>query len=214
MHPAPKLLLALTLLAFSTCLAAAQSSNARLTLISTRAFCQTGDAVLVTEFIAQGTGSGSFVSRGLGPSLIGVSDPLQDPIMTLFNARGDELDFNNNWKQNPDRQELIDSGLAPPSPREAAIIDTLAPGIYTAVEQGANHGEGVAVAEVFDLADGGLKISAIGTRAFISTGADVMISWDHRCRQRSAPALDPRARPIIGRCRADRRVARSNAGTT
>jgi hypothetical protein len=65
MHPAQRLLLAFTLFATSTCLATAQSTDARLLLISTRAFCKTGDAVLVTEFIAQGTDSGSFVSRGL-----------------------------------------------------------------------------------------------------------------------------------------------------
>ena len=176
MHPAQKLLLAFILLAISTCLAAAQSTDVRLAFISTRAFCQTGDAVLVNEFIAQGTGSGSFVSRGLGPSLIGVLDALQNPIITLFNARGDQIDFNNNWKQNPDRQEIIDVGLAPGSPREAAIIDTLGSGIYTTVEQGANHSEGVALTEIFDLTDGALKISAIGTRAFVSTGSNVMVS--------------------------------------
>jgi hypothetical protein len=176
MHPAPKLLLALTLFAISTCLAAAQSTNARLANISTRALCQTGDAVLVTEFIAQGTGSESFVSRGLGPSLVGVPDALQDPTIALLNARGHQLDFNNNWMQNPDRQEIIDLGLAPPFRREAAIIDTLAPGIYTAVERGANHSVGDGLIEVFDLFDGGLELSAVGTRAFISTGDNVMLS--------------------------------------
>jgi hypothetical protein len=176
MHPAPKLLLTLTLFSLSTCLATAQSSNARLANISTRALCQTGDAVLVTEFITQGTGSESFVSRGLGPSLVNVPNALQDPIITLFNARGDHLDFNNNWMQNPDKQEIIDTGLAPNFRREAAIIDTLAPGVYTAVEQGAKHSVGDGLIEIFDLLDGGLELSAVGTRAFISTGDDVMIS--------------------------------------
>ena len=178
MHPAPKLLLALILLAISTCLAAAQSTNARLANISTRALCQTGDAVLVTEFIVQGTGSESFVSRGIGPSLFdfGVPDALRDPMITLFNARGNQLDFNNNWMQNPDRQEIMDSGLAPGFRREAAIIDTLEPGIYTIVEQGKNQSEGDALTEIYDLFAGGLKISAAGTRAFISTGENIMIS--------------------------------------
>jgi hypothetical protein len=127
--------------------------------------------VLVTEFIVQGTGSESFVSRGLGPSLVDVPDALQDPTITLLNARGHQLDFNNNWMQNPDKQEIMDSGLAPVFRREAAIIDTLEPGIYTIVEQGKNQSEGDALTEIFDLFDGGLKISAAGTRAFISTGA-------------------------------------------
>jgi hypothetical protein len=35
---------------------------------------------------------------------------------------------------------------------------------------------GLALTEIFDLFDGGLKISAAGTRAFISTGDNVMIS--------------------------------------
>ena len=176
MHPAPKLLLSLILLAISTCLAAAQSTNARLANISTRALCQTGDAVLVTEFIVQGTGSELFVSRGIGPSLVGVPDALRDPMITLFNARGNQLDFNNNWMQNPDRQEIMDSGLAPGFRREAAIIDTLEPGIYTIVEQGKNQSEGDALTEIYDLFAGGLKISAAGTRAFISTGENIMIS--------------------------------------
>jgi hypothetical protein len=136
MHRGPKVLLALALLAVSTCLAAAQSLDARLANISTRALCQTGGAVLVTEFIAQGTGSESFVSRGLGPTLVDMPDALQDPTIALLNARGHQLDFNNNWMRNPDRQEIIDLGLAPTFPREAAIVDTLARGIYTIVEQG------------------------------------------------------------------------------
>ncbi len=178
MHPVPKLLSTLALLILSACLGTAQSSNARLGNISTLARCRTGDAVLVTEFIAQGTANGSLVSRGIGPSLVhsGVPDPLRDPIIALFNARGDQLDFNNNWMQNPDKQEIIDVGLAPASPREAAIVDTLGPGIYTTVERGANHGEGVALTEIYDLSDGSSELSAVGTRAFVSTGSDVIIS--------------------------------------
>ena len=71
-------------------------------------------------------------------------------------------------------RKLSISDLAPGFPREAAIIDTLGPGIYTVVERGANHSEG-RLDGIYDLFDG-LELSAVGTRAFVSTGDDVMLS--------------------------------------
>ena len=169
--------------------------------------------MLVTEFIAQGSGTETIVSRGLGPSLVGVPNPLQDPTITLLNIRGQQLDFNNNWMQNPDRQQIIDVGLAPSDLREAAIIDSLAPGTYTTVEQGVNHSQGIALTEVFDLADGGLQLSAVGTRGLVSTADDVMINEIIITGTDPLPLSDPRARAIIGRFRPDQRAARPNART-
>ena len=169
------ILLTSVLLAGSSWLANAQTT--RLANLSTRGFCETRDAVLVDEFVIQGTGTETLVMRGLGPSLsgAGVPDALKDPTVFLFDARGRTLDANNDWMDNPDKDQIIASGLAPTDPHESAIIDTLAPGLYTFVEQGVRRTQGVALPEVFDLFDGGLQLSAAGTRGFVSTGDNVMI---------------------------------------
>jgi hypothetical protein len=132
----------------------------------------------VNEFILQGAGTETVLLRGLGPSLsdLGVPDTLQDPTAALLNARGQIFDANDNWMDNPDKDEIVATGLAPTDPRESAMIDTLRPGSYTFVEQGTHRGQGVALPEIYDLFDGSLQLSAVGTRGFVSTGDNVMIS--------------------------------------
>jgi hypothetical protein len=166
---------ALAILIFSTGIAAGQSTG-RLANISSRIFCQTRDAVIVTEFIAYGRGRETFALRALGPSLPIVPEPLQDPTLRLLNARGAKLDYNDNWMDSPDKDELIALGLAPADDLESAVIDTLERGIYTSVVQGTQHGEGTAVSEVFDLLDGDLQLSAVGARGFVGAGDDELIS--------------------------------------
>lgn len=165
----------LAILVLSAGVAAGQSTG-RFANISTRIFCQTRDAVIVTEFIAYGRGTETFALRALGPSLPLVPNPLQDPTLRLLDARGDRLDYNDNWMDSPDKDEIIALGLAPPDDLESAMIDTLRPGIYTSVVQGSHHGEGTALSEVFDLLDGDLQLSAVGARGFVGVGDDEMIS--------------------------------------
>ncbi len=174
MRPTRLFPIALLVFAFSTGFAHGQ--DARLANLSSRGYCQTGNAVLVNEFVVQGRGSGSFVTRCVGPSLPGVSDALQDPTATLLNARGQILDANNDWMQNPDKDEISATGLAPKDPREPAMIDTLAAGVYTLVAQGVSRSQGSALPEIYDLSNGTVQISAMGTRGFVSTGDHVLLS--------------------------------------
>jgi hypothetical protein len=176
MHNTQRFLLTFALLVCSSWLAGAQTG--RLANLSTRAFCKTGEAVLVNEFVVQGTGTETLLMRGIGPSLanFGVPGALKDPTVLLFDARGHTLDANNDWMDNPDKDEIIATGIPPTDPRESAIIDTLRPGLYTFVEQGVRRTQGVALPEIYDLLNGGLQLSAVGTRAFVSTGDNVMIS--------------------------------------
>ena len=56
------------------------------------------------------------------------------------------------------------------------MIVTLAPGAYTAILQGANHGTGVGLIEVYDLdPGGGSQLANLSTRGFVQTGANVLI---------------------------------------
>jgi hypothetical protein len=122
--------------------------------ISTRGFVDTGDDVMIAGFIAGSSsgGSGLALIRGLGPSLgvAGISDPLSDPVLELHNANGTLLASNDNWRTTQQSQ-IEATGLAPADDAEAAILISLAPGAYTAIESGANGDTGVGLIEVYNL---------------------------------------------------------------
>ena len=54
---------------------------------------------------------------------------------------------------------------------------TLNPGAYTAIVKGKNNTSGVGLIEVYDLNQGGAsKLANLSTRAFVSTGSDIVIA--------------------------------------
>jgi hypothetical protein len=116
-------------------------SVSELANISTRGIVSTGDNVLIAGTIIQGTKTLRVVIRALGPSL-SVPGKLRDPSLELLNANGAVLETNDNWGDSPDKQAIIDTGLAPKDPLESAVIQTLpVPGDnsrnYTAIVRGA-----------------------------------------------------------------------------
>jgi hypothetical protein len=131
----------------------APDSNSRLANISTRGFVQTGDNVLIAGFIlGNGTASERVIIRAIGPSLTGVANVLAAPTLALHDSNGTLLMFDDNWKDTQ-QAEIQATGLAPTNNLESAIVATLAPGNYTAIVAGRNGGIGVALAEVYDLAE-------------------------------------------------------------
>ena len=129
--------------------------------ISTRAFVQTGDNVMIGGFIVQGTGTKRVIIRAIGPELgqFGVPDPLQDPTLELHDGTGALIASNDNWQTtiiggiitHDQVQDIMNSGFAPGDPRESAIIADLPVGNYTAIVRGVNGTMGVALVEVYDL---------------------------------------------------------------
>jgi hypothetical protein len=121
---------------------------AELTNVSTRGFVGTGSAVIIAGFISNG--STQVVVRGLGPTLaqFGISQPLADPVLALFDGNGNLVSTNNNWKDT--QQAAIQaSGLAPPNELEAAILAPVATGNYTAILSGNGGGTGIGLVEVY-----------------------------------------------------------------
>jgi hypothetical protein len=150
----------------------------KLVNISTRAFVQTGDNIIIGGLIVSGTGPKKVVLRAIGPSLSnsGIANPLQDPVLELHDAAGGVLATNNNWGDASNKQAIIDSGLAPGDNLESAILVDLNPGGYTAVIRGSNNGTGVAVVEAYDVApSASSKFGNISTRAFAQTAENVII---------------------------------------
>ena len=159
--------------------------------ISTRAFVQTGDNVMIGGFIVPGPYYKTVVVRAIGPELsqYGVPNPLGNPRLELHDATGALIASNDNWMTTViggiitiDQVDWIRrSGHAPTDPRESAIIATLPPGNYTAIVRGVNNTVGVALVEVYDndllypYFQNTSVLGNISTRSFVQTSDDVMI---------------------------------------
>jgi hypothetical protein len=128
--------------------------DSKLANLSTRAFVDTGDNIVIAGFVLGGSsGNDRAVLRGIGPSLtaFGVANALSDPTLELRDNNGALLASNTDWQDNPGQAaELTAAGLAPTNPLESAIAITLPPGPYTALLAGRNNGTGVGVVEVYD----------------------------------------------------------------
>jgi len=147
--------------------------------ISARLNVLTGDNVGIGGFIITGPGQKKVLLRGIGPSLSnsGVPNVMQDPVLELHDHTGAVIAFNNDW-QDSQKTEIQNTGLAPGNLKEAAMVQTLSPGAYTAIVKGNGNTDntGVALVEVYDIDPGSSSIlTNISTRGFAGTGDNVMI---------------------------------------
>ncbi|MDQ2918712.1 MAG: DUF1800 family protein, partial [Verrucomicrobiota bacterium] len=131
--------------------------------------------VLISGFIINGTASKKLLLRALGPSLP-VAGTLSDPTLELHDASGKLIASNDNWRTTQ-QTDLIASGFAPANDSEAALITTLAPGIYTVIAKGVNNTSGVGLLEIYDFdpADAPSRLTNLSTRGNVLTGDNVMI---------------------------------------
>ena len=142
------------------------TSRAQLGNISTRAFVQTGDNVMIGGFIVQGTTPKRVIIRVIGPELgappYNIPNPLADPTLELHNGTGALIASNNDWQTtiiggiitHNQVQDILNSGHTPGDARESVIIADLPAGNYTAIVRGVNNITGVALVEVYDLSSG------------------------------------------------------------
>ena len=154
----------------------APGTPGRLVNISTRMQVGTGNEVLIGGFIIQGDVFKTVILRAIGPSLSnsGLTGALQDPQMELYDSTGALLDSNDNWQQSLDSGEIIDTGLAPTDPREAAIVARLAPGNYTAIISGVNNTTGIGLVESYTLDTNASHAANISTRGRVGVGNEVL----------------------------------------
>jgi hypothetical protein len=97
-------------------------------------------------------------------------------VLELHDSSGKIIAQNDNWQSSPNRQAIIDSGLAPTNDSESAIVMTLEPGLYTAIVRGANGGTGIGLVEIYDLDQTvDSKLANISTRGFVAIDEKVMI---------------------------------------
>ncbi|MEY2489987.1 MAG: hypothetical protein QOC70_1929 [Verrucomicrobiota bacterium] len=143
--------------------------------ISTRALVETDDNVLIGGFIVSGGSSKRVLLRAPGPT-VSVPGALMDTKLELYDGAGHLLTANDNWPDAPNKQEIVDSGLAPNDAREAAILTQLPSGGATAIVRGANGATGVALVEVYDIDSAApAKLANISTRGIVRPGNNLMI---------------------------------------
>jgi hypothetical protein len=122
--------------------------------ISTRGTVLTGDDIVIGGFIVRDFSrrnqSQQILVLGLGPT-VPVSGALQDPTLELRNAQGALLASNDDWGGSPEAGQIQATTLAPQSPKESAILRTLAPGPYTALLRGAGNTTGIGRVEIYNM---------------------------------------------------------------
>src|SRR5205814_9977623 len=147
----------------ATSVAIPNANASRLGNISTRAFVQTGDNVMIGGFIVQGTGAKTVILRAIGPELsappFNIPNALANPTLELHDGNGRLIARNDNWQTtiiggivtNSQVSAIQSSGHAPTQASESAVIANLVPDNYTAIVRGVSNTTGVALVEVYDL---------------------------------------------------------------
>ncbi len=158
-------------------------SDARIINLSARAVVQTGPNILIAGFVVSGAGQKSILVRGIGPTLaaFGVSDPLEAPVLTLFNSSGDAIATNSAWGGGATLTSAMARVGAFPLPAgslDAALLEPVPVGAYTAQVSGSGSSTGIALAELYD-ADIGTptaRLINISARANVQTGGNILIA--------------------------------------
>jgi len=153
-------------------------SNRRLSNLSTRVnLAAENDESLVVGFVIAGADPLRVLIRAVGPTLggFGVSQPLENPNITLFDADQTQIATNEFWDNHASvlRGAFIEFGAFPleANSRDAALLVTLDPGVYTArVSRPATTG-GTVLLELYDTSGGASSSSLANLSARMRTGS-------------------------------------------
>ena len=136
------------------------AATPRLINVSARARVGTGDGVLIAGFVVEGTASRTVLIRAVGPTLAtyGVGGVLVDPQLELtqaINGATVGVATNDNWAGDAQITSVSTTvgafALSGAASKDAAIMVTLPPGIYSAKASGVGNTTGVALIEVYEV---------------------------------------------------------------
>jgi hypothetical protein len=131
-------------------------SDGALRNLSTRGQVGTGGNVLITGFVVGGSTPKQVLIRAIGPALtpLGVSGAIADPQLQVFNGAGAAIPgaSNDNWNAaDAAAMNAVGAFALPVGSKDAALIITLAPGLYTTQVSGVGGSTGIALIEFYDL---------------------------------------------------------------
>ena len=127
--------------------------------ISTRGRVGNGNAVMLPGIVV-GEQPRRLLIRGVGPELatsfgFAASTVLPDPVLTLKDASGGTLATNDDWSDGEDAAGMADVAqrvgafALTEGGRDASLLITVGPGVYTAQVEDANDLEGIAIVEIY-----------------------------------------------------------------
>jgi len=127
--------------------------------ISTRGFVGAGGDVQIAGLSINGSVPKRVLIRGVGPGLsrFGVTGVLADPHLRLFNAAGQSFATNDDWAAAPNAADIqavaaqVRAFSLAADGKDAVLLVSLAPGIYTVHLSGVDGGTGVGLIEVYDV---------------------------------------------------------------
>ncbi len=128
---------------------------ARFTALSARSQVGTGENIIIAGFVVTGNAPKTLLIRGIGPTLAnyGVNGVLADPKVELY-AGNAKIYENDNWGGTTALSDAFTATQAFPLPansKDAALLVTLQPGLYTAQVSGVGGTTGVALVEVYEM---------------------------------------------------------------
>jgi hypothetical protein len=132
----------------------ATATPAEVVNISARTQVGTGDNILILGFVITGNTPKTLLIRGVGPTMIpqGVADALADPQLYLFKG-GELIGTNDNWGGTTALKTAATNvgagALVADNSKDAAMLVTLAPGVYSAQVSGVASTTGVGLVEIF-----------------------------------------------------------------
>ena len=134
-----------------------QAGTPKLYNISSRGYVGTDDQILIAGIIVGGNAPKKLLVRAVGPTLgtLGLAGSLSDPVLTIYNG-STVISQNDDWGGDPAHAALSKSLGAfdlPANSKDASLLITLAPGVYTAQVTGKNGAQGIALVEVYDAGD-------------------------------------------------------------
>jgi hypothetical protein len=160
----------------------------RLVNISTRGLVGDGEKAMFAGFVITGSVPKAVLVRASGPTLgsFGVPGAMDNPVLSIVKGV-DVVASNDDWASSSDASLLSSTALRVggfalnANSKDAALITTLAPGVYSAqVARAAGSSVGLALVEVYDAGvdPGGesQKVVNISTRGEVKTGVEIMIA--------------------------------------
>ncbi len=131
----------------------------RMLNVSSRAQTGTGAAAHFAGFVVNGPKPKTLLIRGVGAALASynVAGALADPTLALFNVTGAQIVANDNWSDNSNAAEIRTAvtacGAFPlaENSKDAAILVTLDPGVYSAQVSGVGGTSGISLVEIYEV---------------------------------------------------------------
>jgi len=155
----------------------------RLVNLSSRARVESGDNVLITGITINDADDKWILFRGIGPTLadFDIADPLNDPVLTIFDDFGEMVAQNIGWDTGSDLDEISDAmdqvGAFPltSGSGDSALLLKLPVGRYSVHLDSATGSSGTALAEAYEIDELGALIN-LSIRGLVNSASDPLIA--------------------------------------